>query len=68
MGSSMWAREQVKRLSTKEVGSGYKLEVMFASMSVAAMNYWLSHFILEARVRSTLLIVYTSFAVGYNGV
>ena len=48
----IWATQRVKNLSTEDKESGFKLEVMFASMSVLAMNYWLGCFILEARTMS----------------
>ena len=47
-----WVMQRAKNLSTEEIESGYKLEAVFVSMSVVAMNYWLGHFILEARAIS----------------
>ena len=47
-----WATQRMKNLCAEKIESGYKLEAALASMSVASMNYWLGHFILEARAIS----------------
>ena len=69
-----WAIQQVKNLSIEEIESGYKLALVFASMSITSINNWLGHFTLEARTISGkeyspyYYIMHNNFVVGYNKV
>ena len=45
----VWAKHRVEKVSPEELEKRYELDAKFASMNVAAMNYWLSKFILEVR-------------------
>ena len=44
-----WANYRAGKMSPEELKKGCKLDANFASMSIEAMNYWLSKFILEVR-------------------
>ena len=58
-----WATQWMKNLSTEGIERGYKLEAVFAPMSIVSMNYLPGCFILEVRTISgkeytVVLIVY----------
>ena len=44
-----WAKHRMEKMSPEELEKGYELDTKFASMNVAAMNFWLRKFILEVR-------------------